>query len=220
MSVILDALKKLDREKSSRRNGTTNIAVEILRPDLPRPGKNIPVYITIVFLTAMAAAVMTYAVMLEFGFLSKSPPSTPMNLPALSQPVTSGPVFREPVPESPGEISEGLPNIQNHAVSKNNLTSLSKEKESQKMILEEKAVTPENTKKAIEPTPKISTMTPPLLKLSAIVWYEEPSKRVAMINGMIAHEGTVIEGVKVVEIYPNRVRFFQNDQYFEITLFK
>ena len=39
MSLILDALKKLDREKSSRRNGTANIAVEILRPDAPVPRK-------------------------------------------------------------------------------------------------------------------------------------------------------------------------------------
>ena len=60
MSVILDALRKLDREKSSRRNGTAPIAVEILRPDLSRPGKKIPVYLAAVSLTAMAAAAITY----------------------------------------------------------------------------------------------------------------------------------------------------------------
>ena len=39
MSLILDALKKLDREKSTRRDRTANIAADILGPDLPRPGK-------------------------------------------------------------------------------------------------------------------------------------------------------------------------------------
>ncbi len=60
MSVILDALKKLDREKSFRKSMTANIAVEILRPDLPRLGKRFPHYFATIFLTAMAAAVITY----------------------------------------------------------------------------------------------------------------------------------------------------------------
>jgi general secretion pathway protein B len=220
MSVILDALKKLDREKSSRRNGTTNIAVEILRPDLPRPGKRIPVYITTVSLTAIAATAITYAVMLEFGFLSKSSPPTPVNLPAPSQQVASVPLSSEPASDARDGISRVPPKIQNHAESKNAPTSLSEKKESQNVISEETGVATGNTKKTVEHTLKGSTTTPPSLKLSAIVWYEEPSKRVAMINGMITHEGSVIEGVEVVEIYPNRVRLLQNGRHFEITMFK
>ena len=72
MSLILDALKKLDREKSSRRNRTTHIAVDILGPDLPRPGKRIRLYVTTVFLTAVAATVITYAVIVQIGSVSKS----------------------------------------------------------------------------------------------------------------------------------------------------
>jgi predicted nuclease with RNAse H fold len=59
-----------------------------------------------------------------------------------------------------------------------------------------------------------------LLKLSAIVWYEHPSERFAMINGMKANEGSVIEGVKVVEIHPTSVRFLYNGQHFEISMSK
>ncbi len=59
MSVILDALRKLDREKSSRRNGTANIAVEIIRPDLSRPGKRVSPYLAALSLTAIAAAAIT-----------------------------------------------------------------------------------------------------------------------------------------------------------------
>jgi hypothetical protein len=41
-----------------------------------------------------------------------------------------------------------------------------------------------------------------------------------MINGTIATEGSVIEGVKVVEIHPNKVRFSYNGQPYEISMGK
>jgi hypothetical protein len=79
MSVILDALKKLDREKSSRRSGTANIALEILKSDLPRPGKRIPLYVAIGLLISIATAAITYSVMVKGGFLLKSPPPAANN---------------------------------------------------------------------------------------------------------------------------------------------
>ena len=61
-------------------------------------------------------------------------------------------------------------------------------------------------------------MTPSSLRLSAIVWHEEPSKRIAVINGTITTEQSVIEGVKIEVIYPNRVRLSHNGRPFEILL--
>ncbi len=112
MSLILEALKKLDREKSSRRNGTANIAVEILRPDLPRPGKRIPLYFAAVSLTAVVTAAITYAVMTQFGFLSKSSPPASVDAPAPSQQVAPAPLSREPVRDARDEISRMPPKIQ------------------------------------------------------------------------------------------------------------
>ena len=248
MSVILDALRKLDREKLSRRSAAANIAVEILRPDLPRPGKKIPVYIVTVSLTAIVAAAITYAVMLEFGllpkssppvqksfpvstqpiapappdssFLSRSSPPGPTNLPAPSQqvapvPLDSGfpskslppaptnppvsspqvapvPLSREPARDARGEISRVPPKVQTPVESK--------------------------TSKIGVPPSNGSATTLPSLKLSAIVWYEEPSKRFVMVNGVIANEGSVVEGAKVEEIYPDRVRFSHNGRPFEISI--
>ena len=83
MSLILDALKKLDREKSSRRNGTSNIAVEILRPDPTRPAKGIPLYLLVVALTAVVTAAITYAVV-KFRFLSKPSPPATLHRPSMS----------------------------------------------------------------------------------------------------------------------------------------
>ena len=61
-------------------------------------------------------------------------------------------------------------------------------------------------------------MTPPSFKLTVISWYEDPSKRFAFINGIMAHEGEIIEEAKIVEIYPDRVLFLHNGQYFEISM--
>jgi general secretion pathway protein B len=223
MSVILDALKKLDREKSFRRNGTANIAVEILRPDLPHSGKRIPLYFVIITLTAVAAAAITYAVV-DLGFLSKSSPPAPMNPPAPSQQVAPAPLSHEPVHDARDEINRVPPKIQDPvegkkpAESQNLATPLGQKEASQNVILEKATVAPEITKKPTEQTPDGSATAPPSLKLSAIVWYEEPSKRFAMINGVIITEGSVIEGVKVEEIYPNRVRFSHNGRPFEISI--
>jgi general secretion pathway protein B len=220
MSLILDALKKLDREKLSRRNGTVNIAVEILRPDLPRPGKRIPLYFAAVSLTAVATAAITYAVMAEFGFLSKSSPPVPVNPPALNQQVAPAPLPPEPVRDAREEMSRVPPKIQNPPESKVPVPSLGEEKESQNAISEEADVAPVETRKPAEPTPNASATTPPSLKLSGIVWSEEPSKRLAVINGTITTEGSVIQGVKVVEIYPTHVVLSHNGRPFEISLFK
>jgi len=253
MSIILDALKKLDREKLSRRNAVTNIAIEILRPDLPRSRKRIPLYFVAIFLTAVATAAITYAVMLEFGLLSKSSVPLPMNPPAPSQqagpapldstliskssppvsmppPVPSQqaaftPLSHESIRDTQDEINRVSPEIQNPAESNKPNTIPAEKKIDQKVIIKEPIVTPEKTKASIEHTPtpaqqipKESPTTPPSLKISAIVWYEEPSKRFAMVNGMIANEGAVVEGVKVEEIFPDRVRLSFNGRSFEIAI--
>ncbi len=204
MSVILDALRKLDREKLSRRSAAANIAIEILRPDLPRPGKKFPLYVATVCLTAIAAVVITYAVMLKFGFLpkssppeqksppvstqliatappdssllsrssppgptnlptptqqrapvpldsgfpSKSSPPAPTNPPVPSQPVAPAPLSQEPARDARERVSRVPPKIETPPEGK--------------------------TSKIGAPPSNGSATTLPSLKLSAIVWYEEP----------------------------------------------
>lgn len=239
MSVILDALKKLDREKYSLRKGTGNIAVEILRSDPTRPRKKILLYFAAV---SLVTAAVTYAVMVELGFLSKSSPPSPVNPTAPSQqiepaplelsfppkpsipvpvnpPVPSQPVApaipsREPVPDARDEASRVPPKIENHTESKNSAPPLDEKK------AREADVAPGATQKPAERTPTKSILTPQSLRISGIVWHENPSERLVVINGMILREGSDIEGAKVVEIYPTHVRFMHKDQPFEISIFR
>jgi general secretion pathway protein B len=223
MSVILDALKKLDREKSSRRSGTGNIAVEILSPDLPRPGKRIPLYAAIALLTSIATAAITYGVIVKGGFLLKSPPPAAINPPASNQQAAPVPIPSEPARDTRDQISPAPPKIQSPVKSKKPEATPVENKGDEKKI--SRSVSPkeadiplEKTNVLPEHTPKGSAKTSPSLNITTIVWYEEPSKRFAMINGVIVTEGSVIEGMKVEEIHPDRVRLLHKDQHFEISI--
>lgn len=252
MSVILDVLRKLDREKSSRRSSTAKIALEILKPDLPRPEKRIPLSFAAVGLTAVATAAIIY-VLAEFGFLLKSPspepinppttnqeiaqapldsgtppkssPPPPKNPPALSQQVTPAPLPLESGRGTQDEISRVPPKTRTPAQNKTPGIFPGEKETSNKVILEKANVARKKKEKIIADTPTPpqqapdgSAITPPSLKISAIIWYDDPSKRFAMINDKMTHEGSVVEGVKVEEIYPNRVRFSHNGRPFVISV--
>jgi len=237
MSLILDALKKLDREKSFRRNGAVNIAAEILRPDLPRHGKRMRIYFTAIFLTAVTTAAITYAVISKTpppASINPAPPSLQVPLVAPSHEPVRGargemggdPAKRQPPVESKSPIETKKPaEIKEPAESKTQPTEVkipplspSEEKIGPEVILKEAPVVPGGMTKPSEQTPKKSAITAASLKLSGIVWSEDPSKRLAVINGMVAPEGYVFEGVKVVEIHPDRVLLLLNDQPFELSL--
>jgi len=125
MSEILDALKKLDREKAVRRNSTADIAVEILAPGLPRPGKRLRRHIAIVCFTAVVAAAITYAVVAMLRVPPESAPPAASNPPVPAQqapsavrepavPATSDPSAvihrsvpkQQPAPREPESLSE------------------------------------------------------------------------------------------------------------------
>jgi type II secretory pathway component PulC len=82
----------------------------------------------------------------------------------------------------------------------------------------EQDVPPRKIRKTAEPTPKKSATTPQSLRVSGIVWHEEPSRRLAVINGMIMTEGSVFEGVKIEEIHPTGIRLSQEGRLFELSL--
>jgi general secretion pathway protein B len=221
MSVILDALKKLEREKSSRRSGTADITLDILRPDLPRPGNRIPLYVAIAFLTSIATAAITYSVMVKNGFLLKPPPPAATAPPALNPEVSSVILSSEPVGDARDEIRPTPPKIQTPVKTKTPPAASVENQGDEKGL--NQGVRPGEADLAVEKTNappaytrKGSATASPSLNISAIVWYEETSKRFAMINGLIIAEGAVVEGMKVEEIYPDRVRFLHNGQHLEI----
>jgi general secretion pathway protein B len=228
MSVILDALRKLDREKSSRRSGAASIAVEILRPDLPRPMKRAPLYVAIAFFTAMVTAAITYGVMVKGGPTSKPSPPLAIGLPTPHPEAAPVTLPTEPIRSARDEVILVPPKTQTPAKSKKPAapsveSKVDETKIKQNAGVERADIVPEKAKIPPEPPPREPpsrepAATFPSLNISAIVWYEEPSKRFAMINGLIVTEGSVVEGMKVEEIYPDRVRFVHRNQRLEIPI--
>ncbi len=215
MSLILDALRKLDREKSSRREGTANIAVEILRADPSRPAKKMLRYVAAVSLTAVATACITYALVARSGIMTKPSPLSTVAEPQSRQVAAAVPP-RDIVSKSKEEISRSPAVIHGKVKIGESLTPA--KKTGQDMVGKKVDVAPTTTKKSAEPTPKVAVAPTPSLKLSGIIWQEEPSERRAMINGRVTSEGSIIDGVKVVEIQPARVRFSHNGRSFHISL--
>jgi len=263
MSVILDALKKLDRERLSRRNKPPNIAVEILRADLRHPRKRNALYFVAI---SIATAAITYVALMQFGLLLKPSPPAPVDSPASNRKASSAPAgvgslqesslpavvnppstakqashapmgsglstssppadvsppttsqSPEQVRGSRSETTRAAPRIESDVENKPPSVSVGDRKTSRSPISEEGKGASASTVKLPESAPVQSAKTPSSLRISGIIWSEEPARRVAVINGMTINEGSMIEGAKVVEILPTRVRFFQNNQSFEIPL--
>jgi general secretion pathway protein B len=303
MSLILDALRKLDREKSSRRKGGPNIASEILRPDSPREREKTFRYVIAFSLTALVTAGLTYAVVIGVGSRGKSlPPASSVspgpNQPAVAVPAEPGPASqsspfapasppvlkkqaatvppptgspskslssataRPPAPPKPAEAvppkavagvpssppvtvpppaprqqAETIPpsrepardarsdparapaNTPGPGISKAPAASPVEKKPSPFVVPKEVEVSRGDARKPGVQAADESSSSPPPLKITGIVWNEEPSRRRAVINGSFITEGSLIEGVKVVEIHPTKIRFQYKGQPFEITVF-
>ena len=326
MSLILEALKKLDREKAFIRKVTANIADEILKSDPVRPRKRFPLYFAAVLLTVCVTATLTYVVITNLGFLAKTALSPSPNPPGASPPIESSLPFQAPVkeaqeakpplaskdqnlagnkipsgadpspaqrsgivkqpgqrvesfsppreperedqdrspfPSSKGQIAaegkgslgtdpppvpkptvakqpapgveippppeparqaqEGPPpspvKDRNPAESRQASPLPVEKKGGQNIGAEGAGGGSANAKKAAEDNLSKSGTPLSSFRLTGIVWTENPSGRYAVINGAILTEGAEIQGVKVVEILPNRVRLMDNGRPFEIQLF-
>lgn len=244
MSLILDALKKLDREKkSSSRSGGADIAAEILRPDSDRPRGRIPLY--------LAAAALAAAFAVAYGVIGRpvpppqSPsPASPATVSAPFPPAASSVQPAESVMKStaPPPVSPSAPDPQAAATPPQRVQGRdardetggappqpTKQAASSKTSspVEKGTARPESSKEAkayqkaadktAEPARRETAAAPPL-KLSGILWYDNPLQRRAVINGMALPEGSVIEGVRVLEIHPARVRLSHNGRSYDIAM--
>jgi type II secretory pathway component PulC len=140
-----------------------------------------------------------------------------METPALGQKGPPVPLSGEPVRDDQDTVGSHPPKIQKDTETQANTTSPGEKKTGSQIVTEERQGVPEIAGKP-KNIPTESPTTPSSLKVSGIVWSEDPSNRLAVINGISVTEGAFIEGIKVVEIYATRVRFLYNDQPFEVPL--
>lgn len=332
MSLILDGLRKLDRQRSYSRKGTVDLAATILKLDALPPEKKWKRYLSAISITAVVTAAVTYLAVVGLGSGSKfpsppsekispltepssrtaqgpqpflktfplaretHPPAAGANLPAAAEPgarkKTSPPSIAAPAASRPSSGSAGssgplprrtakgdsAPSAAPHRLGGISPSQAGGPAESsppatepmigkspppapgsspRQMIGEAQSGKTQDQPKSEAradsnvPAPpadenlanraaasdkadsfpgpakipaggavSASSSSPPRVKISGIVWHDDPSKRRAVINGTFTSEGSAIEGLKVVEILPTQVRFQHQGRFFEISIFE
>ncbi len=284
MSLILDALKKLDRERAFRRSGVKDIAAEILRNDAGRRRRNFG-YWLFGIIAAFLTAGISLVIVSNTGFFAETPPApvkfaapVPVASPAReSEPPTKAPAAvslpppppdqpapaRQPAarPSPPQPVSPAAGNAPGAtpavtvpgpspaqvpqeggkerkaappepAAPKENKPPAPSQPEqkpapppaAERPVVSTPALPPRPVPSAPQKSPAapISRESAPgqtVLKISGIVWHDDPSERKVVINGMVLTEGASIEGMKIVEIQPDRVRLLRDGRPFELAIF-
>ncbi len=238
MSSILKALKKLEDEKTARRNGSTDVAKGILR-SIPRQNLKarwiLPASIAG---SALAAALLTY-------FLAGGHPSTDRKA------VTE--VHREVAPEIPEKkapIRSAAPDAGSTTLSPAHEPAVAavkypikKKKDTSRPITAPPAARqsvrlPDNKgiakaspevrspemdtrslqKNAVGPIRPTDVHSPPVLRVSGIAWNRDSAERLAVVNGMPVTEGTTIGGARVEAIMKDKVRFSFEKRTFDMAV--
>ena len=195
MSLILDALRKMEEERAARRSGSVDIRPAVLnrngdnRPAAGRPALLVAAGV-ILLLAGIGAGVLLK------GAGSSQPPAHPAEgvaetgdratatqLPASPQPA---PAPAEPATMPAAAVPAAPPAPPPH-----------------RTVTEPAAAAPE------EPEPGLA--------ISGIAWQEERVLRRAVVNGALLGGGAEVAGARIVEIRERSVRFSRGGRTFEVS---
>ena len=215
MSSILKALKKLEQEKVLRGERTVDLALDIHRGTPRRQGGS-PVFIVVVILLLVIATAGAWVLITPDG-KNQQPLPGGGDVAIPPQPVAVLPET-SPVPR-PAAPAEPLPAaIQETPVAKVERNNAGVVAASPSLPV----VAPKN-----EPRPSAAATRESArsqlrqfagLKLTGIVWQEEASSRMAIIDDLPVMVGTAISGATVVEILTDRVVLSHDGRMSELLL--
>lgn len=192
MSLILDALRKIELERKAKNPGGVDIRSEVLsyhgNPQPPAKSRLLPVIVLTLLIIAAAGSFALYR-----GGRAAAP--TGQSMTAADATIAAGsaaaPAPRVPTPEPLPIRQETVP------------------------------PTPQSPPAAPQtgrpPQLTVVKEADDNITISGIAWQDERSLRRAVINGSLVGEGAEISGARVVEIRENRVRFSRDGQIFEVT---
>lgn len=230
MSYILDALKKLEKEKGIRRrsDGVINITGELLsaapQPEPGRVFRKKTVAALLVVLLVIGGAAYWYVASkgkARGGFAARR---APVERPAAMVPVPVPPVMAipaappqpppTPVPQGPLPVQPAPVPVTSAAAGKGaEARAATAGKRGGDAIKPPRpaAPSPLPARPALIPAPAD-------IKVQGIAWQEERQGRRAVVNGFLMQEGGTVLSAKIREIRPDRVRFSSAAGDFEIAL--
>jgi len=189
MSLILDALRKIELERKAKRQGSQEIRREVINYRSITPSaekfRTVPITVAVLLISASVAC---------FFYLKRPEPSK-------IDPVLQRETLKqEYAPLTPPQTLQPQPSespVQKHT---------------QRLV--NSSATP--TVKSINTVAVKQKKGDEGIIVSGIAWQDERSLRRAVINGFLVGEGAEIQGAKIIEIKENRVRFSGGGEIFEV----
>ncbi len=219
MSSILKALKKAENDNATRRPDELRIDTEILRTNKNSQFSSPGVLMASLLLMAFGAAA-TYLYMIP-DKKSEQPIPNSSTVSGQKQQLVSSTqnVKTEELPPdivvAPAEqqiISEGV-RAQKQLPSSQKATVPTVPKQP---IMSERPVLPTERANLVPSLQNSSNV--PAIRVNGIAFQDDGLGTIAMINGEPLSKGEIIAGVKVEEIYKNRVKFSYNGEVFEVPM--
>jgi general secretion pathway protein B len=230
MSYILDALKKLEHEKSrkSRGDGMVNISGTLFEHDRPQPagtaGWKIALAVTIAVLVTFGATwfLLRPAKLRETPVsrlvvpVSPTPSAPPVAVEPAPLPAVPAVVPVQQAPSAaPAQPTPVRPPVATAAPQKAFVQAAPASEDD----AEERGSRRRTKERHVQTlTPAQSMAAPSDIKLSGIAWQEERRGRRAVVNGFLMQEGGLVSGARITDIFQDRVRFSLSDNSFEIPL--
>jgi general secretion pathway protein B len=234
MSSILKALQKVEEEKAARHAGETGLTSNLLRSGRVAERRPLPLLVGMVAVAAVAVLV-TYILMGGFSrrreMVQPTPPTTVVQQPVAELPKASPPIQPEPVADVAPSIVVPAPQSENGR--KPSPLAPTAKKAAARPAAAPKALgtvaVPRNNESVAPtdgevdtPAQAVSVAMPQVapepgkLKVSGIAWQKDATSSVAVINGHAVMKGGMVEGFKVEDISPDRVRFAGEGRTFEL----
>lgn len=203
MSLILDALKKLEQEKAARRARQVELRPAITgRRDSPSSSSwRLPLLIAGSVIVAVAVTI-SFMGRVSRQSLPGAPPPAPVQVesPRSTPPVAAVPPSA-PMPAAPLQS----PVIMPAPPAPTQVPAPA----------EVRPPPPHRTKPVV---PEMTGPAPADIKVTGIAWQDERAARRAIVNGVLIGEGGIIVGAKVVEIRPDQIRLSRDGQTFAVSI--
>ena len=231
MSYILDALKKLEQDKTRkyRTTGKINISGELFANDHVRPaeGRRLKT-IVLVSVAILATFVVTWFLLKGSGKRSRVATEAIVVLPV---PGSSSPAIIPAPPTAPPQSTPPLTQMPAAVASPKTMIPVPVSAVSPQVALspppdEDEDGRRSRRRKTVVAVPTHSStvarlnqvQAPADIKVSGIAWQDERSARRAVVNGFLLREGAFISGAKITEILQDRVKFSLSGSVFEVSL--
>jgi general secretion pathway protein B len=194
MSLILDALKKLEQEKKSRtRQVELRPAVTARKNSASKASWRPSMLLIAVFILAVAG---TMGITKIFSYRSLPLVSAPKSVKVETEAAPAPTPLVSP--SSPDETVRPQPTTPVVAIPP---------------VMKTPQPAPKRSRNV---TPSTNIPFPEDFKVTGIAWLEERAARRAVINGYLLREGETMSGAKLIEIRQDQVRFSQNGQTFTV----